>query len=179
MKFEQYETLIKSSKSSDYVHLSCESSPSFTEVYDVSLSQQSSTIVDVRQHDHIYTLKQNLNVSIRWGMADARDQYIQLGQAYPDSSVRTYLIDYFFAGSLIWRDRYHAFDGHRVYSPECTKAYKNEDGYSVYVFNMNALEFMRQLFPGNWELPRANSIGDAPHLIESVEDRWAWRVNRD
>ena len=50
MKFEQYEELVKSSKKGDYTILSCEISPSFTEIYDVSVSNESSGIIDVRKH---------------------------------------------------------------------------------------------------------------------------------
>ena len=157
---------------------SCEISPSFTEIYDVSVSNESSGIIDVREYYKIYTHKQDINVSVKWGMADTQDENIQLGKAYLNKEVRTYLVDYYFAGSLVWRDRYHAFDGHREQPPECTNAVENEDGLPVYVFNLNTLNFMKNLFSGNWSLPKPNAIGDRPHLIEATDEPWVWCVNR-
>ncbi|GED14806.1 hypothetical protein [Aneurinibacillus migulanus] len=73
--------------------------------------------LDIDSHSTVASLKTDLSISLAWGM-EHRDNFMEeWANKFPDPKATSSFIDFFYNGTLVYRDIYVTVDGGRVSIP--------------------------------------------------------------
>ena len=73
--------------------------------------------LEVESHSHVAIYTDDLSISIAWGMTKDEKVVENWLSTFPDSSGRSFFIDFFFNSTLVYRDVAVSVDGGRVDLP--------------------------------------------------------------
>ncbi|MGW4186312.1 hypothetical protein ACWEK2_29600 [Streptomyces albidoflavus] len=133
MRLSEIHRIIDESSNEDWHHIPCwgaDAGPSFRDAWDKS-TRSDSWELHHDSHSHVLVYKENVQLSISWGvwrdrMAGMTPDYIE---AFPlVDSVDYFWADVFWNGSLVDRHGLVALDQGRIYLPLPTPIYKHVDG---------------------------------------------------
>jgi len=73
--------------------------------------------IEVKSHSTLASLKTNLSIGIAWGFPHNEDFKESWANSFPDEHAASAYVDFFYNGTLIFRDVYVSVDGGRAMIP--------------------------------------------------------------
>lgn len=105
--------------------------PSYLNRFTVwSTANNDSVGLDVDSHGNLAVLKEDLSISVAWGLEHNADFKEEWANDFPDRRASSYFVDFFYNGNLIYRDIYVSVDGGRANIP-LPKRVINKQTYMV------------------------------------------------
>jgi hypothetical protein len=121
MTLDEYQRIIVATQIEDWTHISCwgaGAGPSFLNKFMVwTKGAHEFTNLDVDSHAEVLSLKKNLLVSVATGITHNDDFIEPWANKFPDPQATSAYVDFFYAGTLVFRDIFVAVDGGRCRLP--------------------------------------------------------------
>jgi hypothetical protein len=121
MNLIEYASAITNSTENDWNIITCwgfSSGPSYLDRSSVWTTGKGDLHnIDIESHGMVAALKSNLSISIAWGMISNPEFKEDWANNFSDPSASSYIVDFFYNRSLIFRDIYVSVDGHRCKLP--------------------------------------------------------------
>ncbi len=124
MRFDDYMNEVLNSSKHDWNVMTCwgfGSGPSYREQFEVAQRMTPSrdllSTIDVKSHSMSAALRSNLAITIAWGLTSNEDFIEPWANSFPNPKASSSYVDFFYAGSMIYRDIYVTVDGGRVRLP--------------------------------------------------------------
>lgn len=121
MNLKEYQDRILNTSENDWTHIPCwgaGSGPSYLNQFSVwNTGAGEFSNIDIDSHSNIISLKQDLSISIAWGISHNNDFFEGWANNFPDSHATSSFLDFFYNGQLIFRDIYVTVDGGRCNIP--------------------------------------------------------------
>lgn len=152
MRLDKLQDTVKNSTRDDWVEMSCwDTRPSYKYFFDVVMAGKNSGITDVRTHNTVSCFKPNIMITMAFGLTIEGNDSI--GKFYPNKEVTTQILDFFYAGALVWRDEYMWLDGFRVLMPQPRAVYDKKKGDYDYYCSGERLDFYKFVIDDKADFP--------------------------
>lgn len=153
MKLEDFENLVLGSGSDAWTHFACwgaGSGPSYKDKIAAWRGLQGAELsVEVESHSDLISLKDDLLVSIAWGIIQNDDFREDWANSFPNPKASSFYVDFFYSGNLVFREIVVSIDGGRchlpmpeiIYDDKTHKAIRLIVSRKQYIFNktLNAI----------------------------------------
>ncbi len=121
MNLEEYSQKIIRSTKHDWNVITCwgfGSGPSYLDRSTVwTTGKNEFSNIEVESQGMVASLKSDLSISMAWGIGSNPDFQEDWANQFPDPDARSYFIDFFYNGVLVFRDIYVSVDGGRCHLP--------------------------------------------------------------
>lgn len=122
MKFSDYVSEVLQSEKEDWNVIPCWGSgtgPSYRDKFEIStrIGPARSWELEVLSHSHTAALKDNLAITIAWGLSANEDFQEPWANGFADPHATSSHVDFFYHGALVYRELYVTVDGGRVSLP--------------------------------------------------------------
>jgi hypothetical protein len=148
MKFSEFGSTILSTTKDDWHHEACwgwSAGPSYKYGLDVWIpARTDNSSIEIKSHANVAVLKQNLSISIAWGMEQNDTFQEEWLKSLSDSSASSHFLDFFYNQTLVLRDTYLSVDGGRYYIPLPTVEMKEDKSFELYALK-EKIDFYRVL----------------------------------
>ena len=146
MNLREYASAIKETTERDWNIITCwgfSAGPSYLERSSVwTTGKGEISNIEVESQGMVTALKTNLSISIAWGITSNPDFKEEWANQFPDPSASSHMVDFFYNGSLVFRDIYVSVDGgrcslplpDRVFDEETKKVVRHTVPNDKYVF---------------------------------------------